>query len=142
MILSKIQFNPLRIDNMFFSNYPKSQNMSSDKVCLKHFELTCIGACIPSREAYHVNFPLWNYMCGLFQNQPKNFRFPQHSFGVKKHEQGSFQPSWFDSTSGFIAMSFVYVGLSTRRFGRQNLNNLYIFNGYSTEKTLVYLFKA
>ena len=29
-----------------------------------------------------------------------------------------------------------------RRFGRQNLNNLYIFNGYSTGKTLVYLFKT
>ena len=38
-------------------------------------------------------------------------------------------------------MSFVYVGLSTRKFARQNLNNLYIFNGYSTEKTLVYLFE-
>ena len=32
-------------------------------------------------------------------NQPKTFRFPQRTFGVKKPEQKSFQLLWFDRRS-------------------------------------------
>ena len=87
------RFNPFKLTICFFL----ITEHVGDKVRLKHFKLTCIGACILSREAYHVNFPLSINMCRLFQNQPKNFWFPQHSFGVKKHEQRSFQLSWFNS---------------------------------------------
>ena len=85
------------------------------------------------------------YTCATYRflNQPKNFQFPQHSFGVKKPEQRSFSRRGSTAGSGFI-MSFVHVGLSTRKFARQNPNNLYILMGILLKRRLlhfVYLFE-
>ena len=41
---------------------------------------------------YHVNV-----VVPPVPNQPKTFRFPPCTFGVKKPEKRSFQPSWFDN---------------------------------------------
>ena len=103
----------------------------------------------PDCEVLDVNvvIPLWIYIytCAAYRylNHPKNFQFPQHSFGVKKPEQRSFQPSWFNSRLWlyyFICVCWpVYKEICTSKS-----KQLIHFDGYSTEKTLVhfvYLFE-
>ena len=78
------------------------------------------------------------YTCATYRflNQPKNFQFPQHSFGVKKPEQRSFQPSWFNSRLWLYyvicACWLVYKEICTSKS-----KQLIHFDGYSTEKTFI-----
>ena len=74
--------------------------MSGDRICLNRYEFTYMS--IQSRETvlkvpYLCCFSIMDIQVPPVPNQPKTFRFPQRTFGVKKPEQRSFQPSWFDS---------------------------------------------
>lgn len=74
--------------------------MSGGKVCIKRFEFTCMSILSPEtvpKVPCQCCYSIMDIQVPPVPNQPKTFRFPQRTFGVKKPEQRSFQPSWFDS---------------------------------------------
>ena len=75
-------------------------------------------------------------------NQRNTFRFLQHTFDVKKPEQRSFQPSWFDSRPRLHsdeAKDLEFCHLCMIAYQQGSLHSLtidkaYILNGYSNWK--------
>ena len=82
-------------------------------------------------------------------NQPKTFKFPQRSFGLKNPVKRSFQSLWFanrtwlhyDETND---LAYCHVCVVAYRDGKLNISNLdkaFIINGFSKWKDASVTFK-
>lgn len=61
--------------------------MSGGKVCIKRFEFTCMSILSPEtvpKVPCQCCYSIMDIQVPPVPNQPKTFRFPQRTFGVKK----------------------------------------------------------
>lgn len=119
--------------------------MSVCKLCIKLFDFECKNIINPKT----VSNALRQCCCSIMDiqvppvpNQPKTFRFPPRTFGVKKPEQRSFQSSWFDSRPWLHYdeakdLAFCHLCMLAYRDGKLrslNVDKAYIINGFSNWK--------
>ena len=74
--------------------------MSVSKLCIKRFDFECKNILNPetvSKVPRQCCCSIMDIQVPPVPNQLKTFQFPPRTFSVKKLEQRSFQPSWFDS---------------------------------------------
>ena len=119
--------------------------MSVGKLCIKLFDFECKNILNPetvSEVPRHCCCSIIDIQVPPVPNQPQTFQFPPRTFGVKKPEQISFQPSWFGSRPWLhydVAkyLAFCHLCMLAYRDGKLrslNLDKAFITNVFSNWK--------